>query len=74
MKTSELLTKVREALECDREINSSDLLLDIEGWDSLGILSVIAMLDEQGLKIDLQPLQEISTVSEFINLCGAIDD
>jgi len=43
MKTSELLTKVREALECDREINSSDLLLDIEGWDSLGILSVIAM-------------------------------
>ena len=74
MKTSELLTKVKEVLECDCDINLNDQLLDIEGWDSLGILSVIAMLDELGLKIDLQRLQNISTVSEFINLCGAVDD
>jgi acyl carrier protein len=74
MNSSELLIKVCEAIEYEGEIIPSDNLLNLDGWDSLGMLSVIAMLDAQGIKVDLQRLQIISTVADLINLCGVIDD
>ena len=69
-----LLILVAESIEYSDPITPSDLLEDIDGWDSLGILSVIAMLDDLNIKVDLQELQRIRSVDEFIKLCGFSND
>ncbi len=69
-----LLILVAESIEYSEPINPGDLLEDIDGWDSLGVLSVIAMLDELNIKVDLQELQRIRSVNEFLQLCGFNND
>lgn len=69
-----LLKLFAETIECSAPINLEDRLEDLDGWDSLGVLSIIAMLDELDIKVDLQELQRIKSVYEFIRLCGLDND
>ena len=46
-------------------------LESLTGWDSVGLLGVIAMLDgDLGVAIDVDKLRECSTVQDLITLAG----
>jgi len=74
MKLEEFLELVAEALDCEDVIVLSDKVLDIEGWDSLGVLSIVSMLDGLGMPVELDKLEEIDTVQDFVTLVGFVDE
>ena len=46
-------------------------LESLTGWDSVGLLGVIALLDgDLGVTIDVDKLRECNTVQDLINLAG----
>lgn len=67
---SPFLTKLASILEVDN-ISPEDRLADIETWDSVSALSVIALIDsEYGLAVTLDSLQMHNTAGSletFVN-------
>lgn len=72
MKTSEFLEKLKETLELeDTELSVDTNLRDLEEYDSLSVLSIIAMIDEKfGKKLSGQDFQSITTVKSLMELIG----
>jgi len=64
------LEKVRETLEIEgRNLQFSDRFKEYEEWDSLNLLSMIAMIDEDyGVVIDSNAMSKIQTLDELFQL------
>lgn len=62
----EILTEqMLEIFEID-EITSDTILRDLELWDSLSVISLLAVLDETyGINIEATELAEVITVSDL---------
>ncbi len=65
----QFLAQVKETLEItDREINFNDNFKEYDEWDSLNLLSIIAMIDEEyGVIIDSNTMSKINTIEELYN-------
>ena len=74
MKLEDFLELVADALDCEDAIVLSDNVLDIEGWDSLGALSIVSMLDGLGMPVELEKFDDIVTVQDFVTLVGFVDE
>lgn len=71
MKTSVFLEKLREELEEDQELNLDTKLNDLENYDSISLLSVIAFVDENfNQQLDVNHFKDMETVSDLINIIG----
>ncbi|MCG9737613.1 acyl carrier protein [Shewanella insulae] len=70
MNKQEFLNALEEILELDENtLKGDEVLMDIEQWDSLAFLSVIAMADEHfDIVIQGDKLEEINTVSDLVAL------
>jgi acyl carrier protein len=67
----EFYTRLTDILEVD-EVAPSDVLRDFAEWDSLTVLSVIAMLDAHyGINISAADLRQIATAGELADLAAA---
>lgn len=56
----------KEALEIEREISMTDSFRDMEEWNSLGRLSLIAMLDDvYEVTIEDEAFKKLITVSDL---------
>lgn len=66
---NKFLEGFKEALEMEgREIVMSDVFRDYSEWDSLGQLSLIAMLDENfGVTIEEEVFRTLLTVEDVYN-------
>lgn len=60
---------LKKALEIENmEIQLDDQFRDYEDWDSLALLSLIAILDEDfGVEIETDDLNELLTVRDLLN-------
>jgi len=75
MDSAAFLIKVAEALDYDGEIVRGQKLEDIDMWDSLGILSIVELLEELGAEVDIDTINGLETVDELIALAGkAVSD
>ncbi|QYK14183.1 acyl carrier protein [Shewanella rhizosphaerae] len=70
MNKQEFLNALEEILELDENtLKGDEVLMDIEQWDSLAFLSVIAMADEHfDIVIQGDKLEEIKTVGDLVGL------
>ena len=70
MNKKEFLNNLEEILELDANTLSGDeVLMDLEQWDSLAFLSVIAMADENfNIIIQGDKLEKIKTIADLIAL------
>ena len=68
MNKTEFLLKLADVLDYDGEIQSNQDTSSIEEWDSLGVLSVIELLNDIGIKIDPVKIMEINNVSELLQI------
>lgn len=66
----QFLNQVKETLEItDREINFEDNFKEYDEWDSLNLLSIIAMIDEEyGVTIDSNTMSKITTIEELYSI------
>lgn len=75
MDSTAFLAKVAEVLEHDGKITRGQNLEDIEMWDSLGILSIVELLEELGAEVDIETINNLKTTDELIALAGsAVND
>jgi acyl carrier protein len=72
MNESEFLIALSVALDYDGEIAPNQDIATIEVWDSLGILSVVGLLSDLGLKIDPEMLQSIQNIRELLALVNPV--
>ena len=72
MKIDDFLYELKETLEIeDVELNEETNLKELEEYDSLSVLSIIAMIDENfGKRISGQDFQSITTVGSLMELIG----
>ncbi len=70
MNKQEFLNALEEILELDNNtLKGDEVLMDLEQWDSLAFLSVIAMADETfNIVIQGDKLEEINTIGDLVNL------
>ena len=74
MNIEEFLKVTAETLEYEEVINIDDRVEDIDMWDSLGVLSLVGMLDEMNISVELDSFEGLETIREFIALAGISDD
>ncbi|WP_257550900.1 hypothetical protein [Sphingopyxis sp. DBS4] len=70
MDSAAFLAKVAEVLDYDGEIVRGQKLEDIDMWDSLGILSIVELLEELGAEVDIDTINDLKTTDELIALAG----
>ncbi len=74
MKTEDFINKLKKALEIedeDQEITVNTYLKDLEEYDSLGVLSIIAMIDKNfGKQIPSPDFAKVTTVNSLKDLIG----
>lgn len=63
-----IIAAVKEALEIeDRDIQLSDEFRHYDEWDSLGRLSLIAVLDDEfGVQIENNDFEKLNTVEDLL--------
>lgn len=64
---NQFLAQIKEVLEIeDREILLTDIFRDYDEWDSLALLSLIAMLDDEyGVAIELKVFEKLITLEDL---------
>jgi acyl carrier protein len=68
--TDDIYSKLAQILEVER-VNTADVLSEFEYWDSLTVLSILAMLDsEYGINLTAAEIRQMKTVGE---LAAALD-
>lgn len=74
MKKKEFIDELKDALEIedeDQEITIETNLKDLEEYDSLSVLSIIAMIDKNfGKQIPSSDFSKVTTVSSLMELIG----
>lgn len=71
MNSADFLAKVAEVLEYEGTLSMGQSLDDVDVWDSLGILSVVDLLEEIGAEVDIDQLSNLTTVDELIAIAGS---
>jgi acyl carrier protein len=66
----QFLEKVKETFEIEgRDLQFSDNFKEYDEWDSLNLLSMIAMIDEDyGVVIDSNAMSKVQTLDELFKL------
>ena len=68
---NDFCTKIAEILDAEA-VTENDVLGDFQEWDSLSVLSTIAMLDaEYGVNVTAMDLKDVQTVADLWNLTQA---
>jgi acyl carrier protein len=68
------LAKVAEVLDYEGALEAGQALEDVEVWDSLGILSVVDLLEELGAEVNIDALADVVTTDDLIKLAGSAID
>ena len=72
MNKQEFITAVAEILEVDPTgLDGNEVLENIGNWDSLSVITFVAMLDSEMKKlVDPQDLKNAKTINDLITLAG----
>ncbi len=72
MTQEEFITELEDILSLEEgELTINSNLKELEDWDSLAIISVIALVDKKiGKKVNVLALKECVSVTDLINTVG----
>jgi len=72
MTQEEFITELEDILSLEEgELTINSNLKELEDWDSLAIISVIALVDKKiGKKVNVLALKECISVTDLINAIG----
>ncbi len=68
MNKKDFLELLQETLDCEEELNEDMELETIYEYDSIGILSLMSMYDDLGIKVSPQDFEQVEKVIDLINL------
>ena len=70
MNQKEFLSRLADAIDYEGVIEVNQDIESITEWDSLGILSVIELLSDLGVKVNPDALQKVGNISELLEIVG----
>ena len=71
MEKEQIIEGIKDLLDTEADLNEGTVLNDIEEWDSLASISVLAFFKQKmGLKIEAQALKDCKTVGDILKLAG----
>ena len=72
MKKEKFLALLEEIIEADSgTLTDDEFINDVDGWDSLAVVSFIAMVDENfGVTLSAKKISDANTVQDLIVLLG----
>ena len=68
MNADEFIAKLTETLATEAELTTNTSLDELEEWDSLGILSVIELIETYSSDIELESIYNSKTVGDLLAL------
>lgn len=72
MKRSEFLKEIIDTIEIEEEVGEESVLDDIEEWDSLAAVTILALFKQKmGLNVGAQDVKKCKTVKELLDLGAA---
>lgn len=75
MKIELFLEELQDLLQRDAPIHLENILTDMEEWDSLAIMSLIAWFDKrQGISLTFNHFKTIITVADLVALLPSVAD
>ncbi|HEY4252818.1 MAG TPA: hypothetical protein VGM87_16525 [Roseomonas sp.] len=70
MDSAAFLKRVAEALDHGGALTRDQAFETIETWDSLGMLSIMALLEELGVDVDPEAVGALRSMEELIAMAG----
>ena len=72
MKINEFCQQLKDLMEIeDVEITEETRLIDLPEYDSIAVMSIIAMVDEEfGVNLDGEQLSTVQNVNDLIGIIG----
>ncbi len=68
------LAKLADALDEENCLKLGQPLSELEGWDSLGVLSLLDLLEHEGVNASLAEVGNAQTVDDIIKIASEILD
>lgn len=68
MNQKEFLSLLADAIDYEGVIDANQDVESIVEWDSLGILSVIELLSDLGIKVNPDALQKVENISQLLEI------
>lgn len=68
MTKQELILKIQDALQRDEILDEKMKLQDLEEWDSLAVVSMIALYDTFGVKLNGAQILACQTIRDLLEL------
>lgn len=71
MKTSEFLSKLKEELEFDSELEINSNIKELDEWDSMAAMVLIGFVSDQfGMTLNANDIAGITTIESLIEKIG----
>ena len=71
MNREQFLEAFKDVLQRDEDLTADMVLEDIDEWDSLSIMSIIAFVDKElGYKLTFADYDELITISDMMKKIG----
>lgn len=69
MDKKEFLNRMTDILDAEDDVTMDAVLADIEEWDSLSVVSYVAMANTScGKKVNVKDVREAETIQDLYNL------
>lgn len=69
MTNAEFLSQLQQMLQCEQPLAIDTDLIELEEWDSLGFMLVIAFFDKHfSIRLSFEQLKDCNTIAEVIAL------
>ena len=68
MNQIEFLIRLADAIDYDGVIEANQDVGSIVEWDSLGVLSVIELFSDLGVKVNPSTLQKVENISQLLEI------
>jgi acyl carrier protein len=66
----EFITEMKDAMDIESDISDDMVLADIDEWDSLAMLNVLAIFHDNDVDIEVEDLEECTKVSDILARAG----
>lgn len=70
MTEDEVIQIIADALDTPRsQLNAGTKAADVSEWDSMGVLSILASLDREGIKCEIDNTESLQSISGVLKIC-----
>ncbi len=64
------LARLQEEVQLDTPLKADDILVEVKGWDSVAMLTLLNVFDEMNIDVDIDELETFKSVQDILKKVG----